>query len=79
MVLYIVISSLLELMSLQVDERDSWLHEDYATCHMFHETMTFLRDFFGDRLISKDLWPRDLHTCAPISFSWATLKEWCTE
>ncbi|PNF39138.1 hypothetical protein B7P43_G01320 [Cryptotermes secundus] len=41
---------------LEVDERECWLQQGGATCHTPNETMQFLREFFGDLLISKGLW-----------------------
>jgi hypothetical protein len=40
---------------LEVDEHECWLQQDGATCHTSNETMQFLREFFGDHLISKGL------------------------
>lgn len=42
-------------------------------------TNTFLREFFRDRLISKDSGPQDLQCSpSPISFPGATIREWST-
>lgn len=42
---------------LEIDEEDCWLQQNNATCHTSNETMIFLREFFGERIISKGLCP----------------------
>lgn len=38
--------------------------------------MEFLKEFFGDRLVSKGLWPpRSLDLTSPDFFLWGTLKD----
>jgi len=61
---------------LQVDERNCWFKQDSATAHTAASTMVILHEFFGEKLISKGLWP-------PISpdltsadfFLWSYLKD----
>jgi hypothetical protein len=57
---------------LNKDERYCWYQQDGAMCHMSNETMTLLKQFFDDRIISKNLWPPcspDLTPPPPIHFS----------
>jgi hypothetical protein len=42
---------------LNEDERYCWYQQDGATCHTSNETVTPLKQFFDDRIISKNLWP----------------------
>ena len=47
--------------TLQLDKRDCCLQQDGATCHIDNETTKMLRDLFGSRLVSKNIWsPRSL-------------------
>ncbi|KAJ4442190.1 hypothetical protein ANN_12056 [Periplaneta americana] len=39
------------------DERDCWFQQDSAPCHTSNETMQFLRESFGECIISQGLWP----------------------
>ena len=56
---------------LEVDECECWLQQDSATCHTSNETMQFLHEFFGDRLISKGLWPPHSANLSPTDvFIW---------
>jgi hypothetical protein len=41
---------------LQMDKRDCSLQQDGATCQIVNETTKMLRDLFGGRLISKNIW-----------------------
>lgn len=60
---------------LENDERYCWLQQDGATCHTSNDTMHFLREFFGDRIISKSLWPpRSPDLSSPDFFLWGYLK-----
>lgn len=60
---------------LEFDERDSWFQQDSATCHTSNETMDMLREFFGDRLITKNLWPpRSPDLSIPDFYLWGYLK-----
>ena len=60
---------------LEHDERERWLHQDGATCHSSNETMHFLREFFGERIISKGLWPpRSPDLSFPDFFLWGYLQ-----
>jgi hypothetical protein len=61
---------------LNEDERYSWHQQDGATCHTSDETMTPLKQFLDDRVISKNLWPpRSPDLTAPHFFLWGYLKE----
>jgi hypothetical protein len=40
---------------LEMDELDFWFHEDGVTYHTTNETLNMLREFFGNRLISKTI------------------------
>lgn len=61
---------------LETDERNCWFQQDSATCHTSIETMSFLHEFFGERIISKGLWPpRSPDLTPPDFFLWGYLKE----
>ena len=42
---------------LDVNERECWFQQDGATAHTANEIMVMLQECFGDRLISKNVWP----------------------
>jgi len=42
---------------LQVDERNCWFQQDSATAHTAASTMEILHKFFGEKVISKGVWP----------------------
>jgi hypothetical protein len=42
---------------LNKEERFCWLQQDGATSHTANSTMEILKQFFDDRIISKNLWP----------------------
>ena len=54
----------------------SWiLQQDGATSHTSHASMAEIQSFFGDRVISKGLWPpRSPDLTPPDYFLWAYLK-----
>lgn len=57
------------------DERFIWLRQDGARAHTNKGTMKFLREFFGNRLISTGLWPlRSPDLTPPDFFLWGALK-----
>jgi hypothetical protein len=57
-------------------ERYCWYQQDGATCHTSNETMTLLKQFFDDRIISKNLWPPRSPDLTPTDFFlWDYLKE----
>ena len=61
---------------LEEDERDSWFQQDGASCHTANETMDMLRGFFGNKIISKNLWPpRSPDLTSPDFFLWGYLKD----
>ena len=60
---------------LDVSERRCWLQQDGATAHAANETMAFLREFFDNRPISKNLWPpRSPGLSPPDFYLWGYLK-----
>lgn len=50
------------------DERDSFFQKDEAPPHTSQETLTFLAEFFGDRVILKGLWPPHSTDLSPSDF-----------
>ncbi len=61
---------------LESDEHDCIFQQDGVTAHTAQETITFLKDFFGDRPISRPLWsPRSPDLSLPDFFLWGCLKE----
>jgi hypothetical protein len=42
---------------LEFDEQDCWFQQDGATAHIVNSTMQMLSEFFGGRIISRNLWP----------------------
>jgi hypothetical protein len=42
---------------LQVDERNCWFQQDNATAHTAASTIDILHKFFGEKVISKGVWP----------------------
>lgn len=62
--------------SLELDERDCWFQQDGATVHTARESIIFIQDFFGERLITRPLWPaRSPNLTSPDFFSWGFLKD----
>ncbi len=60
---------------LEEDERDIIFQQDSARPHTSNRSMEFLRSFFGDRLVSKGLWPPRSPDLTPLDFFlWGTLK-----
>jgi hypothetical protein len=61
---------------LNEDERYGWYQQDGVTCHTSNGTVTLLKQFFDDRIISKNLWPpRSPDLTPPDFFLWGYLKE----
>jgi hypothetical protein len=59
-----------------VDERNCWFQQDSATAHIAASTMELLHEFFGEKLISKGLWPpRSPDLTSPDFFLWSYLKD----
>jgi len=55
--------------------RNSYFQQDGATCHASNESMTEIESLFGDRIISKALWPsRAPDLSLPDFFLWGALK-----
>ena len=53
----------------------SWFQQDGATAHTSGRSMHLLKEFFGDRIILKDVWPPlspDLNP--PVFYLWGTAK-----
>jgi hypothetical protein len=49
--------------------------QDGATAHTARVSMTLLRDVFGDRMISKDVWPpRSPDFTPPDYYLWGAMK-----
>ncbi len=60
---------------LECDERFIWFQQDGATANTATETMQLLCSFFGDKLISKGLWPpRRPDPTPPDFFLWGYIK-----
>jgi hypothetical protein len=45
-----------------------YFQQDGATAHTARETLRYLRQFFGDRLISRDLWPARSPDLTPLDY-----------
>ncbi len=61
---------------LEQQEHFCWFQQDGATAHMVREMIAFLREFFGDRLISHPNWPpRSLDLTPPDFFLWRYVKD----
>ncbi len=61
---------------LESDERDCIFQQNGVTAHTAQETIAFLKDFIGDCLISRSLWPpRSPDLSAPEFFLLGCLKE----
>jgi hypothetical protein len=54
---------------LEVDEQDCWFQQDGATSHTANSTMQMLSEFFGGRIISRNLWPPRSSDLSPPDFS----------
>lgn len=60
---------------LEVDERDIIFQQDGARPHTSVQTTAFLKSFFGNRLVSKGLWPPRSPDLTPLDFFlWGHLK-----
>jgi hypothetical protein len=42
---------------LEADKQDYWFQQDGAMVHIANSTMQMLNEFFGGRIISRNLWP----------------------
>jgi hypothetical protein len=61
---------------LEADEQDCWFQQDGATSHTANSTMQMLREFFGGRIISRNLCPpRSSDLSPPVFYLWGLLKE----
>ncbi len=62
--------------SLEPEERDCWFQQDGATAHTAESTIAFLKEFFGERLITRPLWPpRSPDLTPPDFFLWGFIKD----
>lgn len=64
------------LNDLRADEqRDAFFQQDGATPHTARQSMTMLHQVFGERLISKGLWPPRSPDLTPLDFfMWGAAK-----
>lgn len=61
---------------LEQDERDAWFQQDGATAHTAATSISFLTEFFGERLISTGKWPARSPDLTPCDFFlWGYLKD----
>jgi hypothetical protein len=61
---------------LQPDVRDYWIQQDGASSHAARSTMDMVHKFFGERIISKGLWPPRSPDLSPPDFLlWCFLKD----
>jgi hypothetical protein len=61
---------------LNKEKRVCWLQQGVATSHTSNSTMEMLKQFFDDRIISKNLWPpRSPDLTPPDYFVWGYLKQ----
>jgi hypothetical protein len=61
---------------LQVNERNCWFQQDSANAHTAASTMEILHEFFGENVISKEVWPsRSPDLTSPDFFLWSYLKD----
>ena len=62
--------------NLEVEDRYCWFQQDGASCHTSAMTIATLQDFFGDRLITKGLWPPRSPDLSSLDFFlWGFLKD----
>jgi hypothetical protein len=67
---------IMQFISLLNEERFCWLQQDGATLHTASSTMEKLKQFFDDRIISKNLWPPQSPDLTPPDyFLWGYLKQ----
>lgn len=60
----------------QVEMSNGWFQQDGATAHTSNISMAFLRNVFGERIISKNLWPaRSPDLTPPDFFLWGAAKQ----
>lgn len=60
---------------LEEDERYCWFQQDGAPCHTANSSMNFLAEFFGERIVTKGLWPPRSPDLTPLDFFlWGFLK-----
>lgn len=53
----------------QANERDWIFQQDGAKAHMVKDTVTFLQEFFSDRVITNPFWPLGAQTLLLLNFS----------
>jgi hypothetical protein len=62
------------------DEEKSYGHfiQDNATAHTVNNSVVAFDEVFGERVISRGLWPPQSHSLNPCDlYLWRTLKEKC--
>jgi hypothetical protein len=60
----------------KVDEQNCWFQQEGAKAHATNPTMQMLSEFFGGRVISRNLWPPRSPDLSPPDFClWRVLKE----
>jgi hypothetical protein len=60
----------------EVDKQDCWFQQDGAVVHIANSTMQMFSEFFGGRIISRNLWPPQSLDLLPLDFClWGFLKE----
>lgn len=59
-----------------IELTEGYFQQDGATCHTSGDSMKLIASFFGDRLVSKNLWPpRSPDLTSPDFFLWGYLKD----
>jgi hypothetical protein len=53
---------------LEADKQYCWFQQDGATAHTENYTMEMLSEFFGGRIISRNLWPPRSPDLSPPNF-----------
>jgi hypothetical protein len=67
---------IMQFISLLNEEHICWLQQDGATSHTANSTIKMLKQFFDDRIISKNLWPpRSPDLTPPDYFLCSYLKQ----
>ena len=58
-----------------LEKQKTWFQQDGVTAHTARATMTAVRKIFGERVISRDLWPpRPLDLKPPDFYLWGKLR-----
>jgi hypothetical protein len=60
---------------MQIDMDETYFQQDGAACHTSNASMRGIESYFGDRLISRSLWPpKSPDLTPPDFFFWGFLK-----